>query len=949
MLRFAARCLAQRNAVQPTARSISTSVVCEGRQRRYEGRTPYPRAQADQPPRPMDIASKDMMDDMNNVRKRDHKMLSAVKTTDDEINAIYASLMSPQQRRIRDEQSLRHKSHSEVLELRRQRRLAARIAEPGGSSASNNNKSSDRAPAAPAATNQAAAAAADGKHGEADQDGKVMQAVKSRTVSDKTMEQLVYVDTRVVREIEEAREAVIGSVDSSRIDQLERKVRAAVAARAERLEEPDKELAARSPEGQQGLRDAGLSLGEFNYMIFASSLTGNVEDAMRVFGLMREAGIKPSATTFSNLTVAHAKAGDLGTAVSMFKQLEEEGLQPTIYSYGTLIRAYMEFSRVDDAFGVYEMMKERQMWPNLPVYSSLIVLCLKVGDFNRAWGVFEHLRYTVAEPDETSFTIMLHACAERGEVEKAMNLFEEMVANKLSLSDVAFNSLIHACAMRSDYFDECFRLVEQMEAHGFQPDFYTYNTVIYACARKRNLPLAREIFRDLLTRSMDPNQEDLLKIDAITLTNMMWVYAWTSPGIKNCSWKVAKRYEGIAAQALDDVKKAGHSVCTHAQQRSYMEGPSDDTSGVLRQRQLDSREAVNKCFETAERLKANGASRAELSKHYQELLKIVLPDRVPARVNQFASEVVRLMRFYLGTLGGNVTPQLLNSFLAAMINSGGFAGAWRVALGDFEKFGLEKNGWTFLQMIRLCARTRDVPSAWRVWDEFKAWRANVERELKTPGYESLTPGRTEVYQTKAADKESPAVSEACGDEATLNTASQSMLALTEALEFPGNYALPTNVAGGALAVTAADREVARKQVHCDMKVEHAIYIEMMTLLGSNGDFRSAIQLLREEKNGILEHKHNPTMTDVLSLYQNATVAGNKHAALDIRGLCMQKPLHKARRALHRKWGTSFTWELTSPQYKSLSRRFPEEHRRHEAPFKDGEYVYSQERGTSSNI
>ncbi|PIA14475.1 TPR-like protein, partial [Coemansia reversa NRRL 1564] len=397
-----------------------------------------------------------------------------------------------------------------------------------------------------------------------------------------------------------------------------------------------------------------LSLGEFNHVIFANALVGQVHEAMRAYDLLLEAGLKPDQTTFANLTVAHAKGGDLETAVSMFKKLESEGLEPTIYSYGTLIRAYMEFNRVDDAFHVYEMMKKREIWPNIPVYNSLIVSCLRIGDTQRAWGVFEHMRYTIAQPDEISFSIMIHACAKKGEVEKAMNLFEEMVSNNLALSDVTFNSLIHACAVRPDYFDECFRLLGLMEGHGFQPDFYTYNTVIYACARKRNLGLARDIFRDMLKRSLNPEQEDLIKIDQVTISNMMWAYAGYLPAVKNY-------------------------------------------------------------------LRSEGAPKEVLDKHLVKLINALIPEVVPVANNQVASEAVRLMRFYLEDLKGEVNTRLLNAYLAALIKNGRFESAWRVVLGDFKKFGLAKDGWTFLRMIEMCARTRDVPSAWRVWDEYKSW------------------------------------------------------------------------------------------------------------------------------------------------------------------------------------------------------------------------------------
>ncbi|KAI8324801.1 hypothetical protein GQ54DRAFT_246286, partial [Martensiomyces pterosporus] len=250
-------------------------------------------------------------------------------------------------------------------------------------------------------------------------------------------------------------------------------------------------------------------------------------------------------------------------------------------------------------------MKEREVWPNLPIYNSLIVACLKVGNFGRAWGVFEHLRYSISKPDEITFSIMIHACAKNG------------------------------------------------EAHGFQPDFYTYNTLIYACAVKKNLGLARGIFRDMLERSMNPENHGLLKIDSVTISNMLWAYSSYIHPVKNCSWR--------------DV-------------------PKEKTD---RQRLA--------------------------------LIDALMPPAVPGVHNSIGSEASRLMTFYLDVLKGDVTSQLLNAYLSAMINNGRFYEAWRTFLGDFKRFSVLKDGWTFQRMIRLCARTRDVPSAWRVWDEFKAW------------------------------------------------------------------------------------------------------------------------------------------------------------------------------------------------------------------------------------
>ncbi|KAJ2786937.1 hypothetical protein GGI15_001098, partial [Coemansia interrupta] len=526
----------------------------EGRRRQYRDHSRYPRPRSSRPYRPAKIADDLLAGDQFDKRSEDKgSLLERVRVTDDEVNKIYESIMGAGRRKERDDQSLRHNSRAEYLERRRESR--ERLSGKPSAKSPTSDKTDDRV----SETSNEGDAAANGG-----------------LISEKTMEEMVYVDTRSIRELEAVRRDLIASADTLTVSKLK-----------ERVGETSVSKNDPEPTDQESLISdltPELSVKEFNHVIFANTIAGRLDEAVSAYELLLESGVKPNQTTFANLTTAYAKAGDLETAITMFKKLEDHNLEPTLYSYGTLIKAYTEFDRVDDAFRVYEAMKTRSMWPNLPVYNSLIVACLKVGDYKRAWGVFEHLRYTIAKPDEISFSLMIHACAKNGEVEKAMNLFDEMVSNKLALSDVTFNSLIHACAVRPDYFDESFRLLQLMEAHGFQPDFYTYNTLIYACARKKNLGLARDIFRDMLEKSMDPKKKGLLKIDPVTITNMMWAYSGYLYNVKTCSWKLAKKYESLAMDVLHSIKaqKENSSGGTTSRILTNAEHKFDVHAGILK-------------------------------------------------------------------------------------------------------------------------------------------------------------------------------------------------------------------------------------------------------------------------------------------------------------------------------------------------------------------------------
>ncbi|KAJ2600786.1 hypothetical protein H4R99_003209 [Coemansia sp. RSA 1722] len=947
MLRFAASRLAKQHFVasaglirhaaaaasrltQIQKRTFTQGLLCQGRPRQFEDHSRYPRPRSTRPHRPEQLANEVLMDQMSSAPEDGGNLLEKIKVTDEEIGKIYDSIMDTGRRRERDEQSLRHRSREQYIEMRRDARKKLRDGSDTDGAPGTTEKTKDNASGAEAGQGRST-------------------GIASGIITEKTMEDMVFVDTRTIREMEESRLGLIATSKNLQVERLKERIQDTreIDNHLEALNN-DAEAAGLDKKAGKLLADVSprLTVAEFNHVIFANMVAGRIDEAVAAYDLIEEAGLKPDQTTFANLTLAHAKAGDLTAAISMFKQLEKHDLEPTLYSYGTLIKAYAEFDRVDDAFRVYEAMKAREMWPNLPVYNNLIVACLRIGDYKRAWGVFEHLRYTIAKPDEISFSIMIHACAKNGEVEKAMNLFEEMINNKLTLSDVTFNSLIHACAMRPDYFDESFRILQLMEGQGFQPDFYTYGTLIYACARKKNLGLARSLFKDMLEKSMDPNKQGLLKIGPATITNMMWAYAGYLYSTKTCSWRMAQKYETLAMDVFRLAKNKEEGSCDTVQDSQTdtfaappKSKPKPNPSAAFT-RLIEAQERAARVTREIVDGKAKDLPKDARDKQNLDLINVLMPEKVPALHNSVGSEASRVMRFYVDVLGGEVNAQLLNAYLSAMICNGRYRDAWHTILYDFKKHAIPKDGWTFQRMIRLCARTRDVPTAWRAWDEFKAWRADVESALKTPGHEKLQRTRTAVFKTtpEHRDNSLTSVSGESGDDEAMNRASREMMALAEGLELPGDNALPGVIAGGGLAVLPSDREIARKKIGCDMRTEHATYIEMITLLGSCGDFRSAINLIREEKTGVLEHKHSPTMEDVNSLYQNAMVAGDKHSALDIRNLCMQKPLHSARRALHRKWGTSFSWDLTDPQRKSLSRRFPEEFRPRKAPFRDGEQV-----------
>jgi pentatricopeptide repeat protein len=123
-------------------------------------------------------------------------------------------------------------------------------------------------------------------------------------------------------------------------------------------------------------------------------------------------------------------------------------------------------------------------------------------------------------------------------VERALNLFEEMSNRGLYPTDVTFNTLINACARRTDYYQEAFNLLNQMqEVHGFEPDRVTFNTLMHGCAKKKDLIRARDIFKLMLKKTRDQTTHHQMNPDDRTYSSLLWAYASYRPPKRNSEHK----------------------------------------------------------------------------------------------------------------------------------------------------------------------------------------------------------------------------------------------------------------------------------------------------------------------------------------------------------------------------------------------------------------------------
>ncbi|GMH16311.1 hypothetical protein Nepgr_018152 [Nepenthes gracilis] len=110
---------------------------------------------------------------------------------------------------------------------------------------------------------------------------------------------------------------------------------------------------------------------------------GLIQDAMKLFGLMREKGTMPEVVIYTAVVDGFCQAQKLDDAKRIFKKMQNNGIVPNTFSYTVLIKGLCKGKRLDDAVDYCVEMLEAGHSPNVTTFTVL------VDEFCREKGVEE--------------------------------------------------------------------------------------------------------------------------------------------------------------------------------------------------------------------------------------------------------------------------------------------------------------------------------------------------------------------------------------------------------------------------------------------------------------------------------------------------------------------------------------------------------------------------------
>ncbi|CAK9182631.1 unnamed protein product [Ilex paraguariensis] len=123
---------------------------------------------------------------------------------------------------------------------------------------------------------------------------------------------------------------------------------------------------------------------------------GLVQEAMKLFGLMREKGTIPEVVIYTAVVEGFSKAQKLDDAKRIFKKMQNNGINPNAFSYTVLIQGLYKGNRLEEALDFCVEMLEANHSPNLATFTGL------VDGFCREKGV-EEARNTITALRQKGF------------------------------------------------------------------------------------------------------------------------------------------------------------------------------------------------------------------------------------------------------------------------------------------------------------------------------------------------------------------------------------------------------------------------------------------------------------------------------------------------------------------------------------------------------------------
>lgn len=246
----------------------------------------------------------------------------------------------------------------------------------------------------------------------------------------------------------------------------------------------------------------------WNTMIAGHINSGNLETSWDVLKCMRRCGFELDEYTFGSMLKGIACASMLDLGQQIHSLIIKLGYAGNVYAGSALLDMYAKCERLEDAYLSFLNISKQ----NAVSWNAMIAGYAQTGDRETAFwllgcmeqegekvddGTFAPLLPLLDDADFCNITRQIHGKVIKHGLESANTMCNALITSYSecgSLHDakrifdcstgirdlVTWNSMLAAYLVHSQE-DLAFKLLIDMQEHGFQPDLYSYTSIISAC------------------------------------------------------------------------------------------------------------------------------------------------------------------------------------------------------------------------------------------------------------------------------------------------------------------------------------------------------------------------------------------------------------------------------------------------------------------------------------
>lgn len=225
-----------------------------------------------------------------------------------------------------------------------------------------------------------------------------------------------------------------------------------------------------------------------NWMVMASAFTGNFQEAIGYFSLMREFIYRCNKFTFSIVLKACVGLLDIKKGKQVHAVATQMGFENDVSVGNALIDMYSKCGLLCSARRVFHGMFER----DVVSWTSMISGYCNVSKVDEAVVLFERMKLEGLEPNQFTYNAIIASYARRGDSNGAFAFFSRMTAEGFVPDLVTWNAMISGFA-QSKRENEALKLFKGMLVSGIKPNNVTVTGVLQAGGLTGSIQIGREI------------------------------------------------------------------------------------------------------------------------------------------------------------------------------------------------------------------------------------------------------------------------------------------------------------------------------------------------------------------------------------------------------------------------------------------------------------------------